>query len=85
MAPQKQKATPRRAPGRGADAVGAAPRAQAVTTFRIYRDQLIGLQREALDRRAVGRAGRADASAILREILDNYFKQRRSAAKRPSE
>lgn len=41
----------------------------SVTTFRIYRDQHIALQREALERREAG-TGRIDASAVLREILD---------------
>jgi hypothetical protein len=44
-------------------------RALTVTTFRIYHDQLIALKREALKRKEAG-AGRMDASAVLREILD---------------
>jgi len=42
----------------------------AVTTYRIYADQRDALQRAALERRAGGAGGRADASALLREILD---------------
>lgn len=43
----------------------------AVTTFRIYGDQRDALQRAALERRGVeGGSGRADASAVLRELLD---------------
>jgi hypothetical protein len=40
-----------------------------VTTFRIFADQRDALQRSALDRRGSG-AGRLDASAVLRELLD---------------
>lgn len=43
----------------------------AVTTFRIYADQRDALQRAALERRDVeGGSGRADASAVLRDLLD---------------
>ena len=45
----------------------------AVTTFRLYRDQLLALQREALERRAAGELARMDASAVLRDILDKHF------------
>ena len=41
----------------------------AVTTFRVYRDQLVALQQLALDCKAKG-GGRADASAVLRKLLD---------------
>ncbi len=48
-----------------------AQRAIAVTTFRIYADQRDALQRAALERRGVeGGSGRADASAMLRDLLD---------------
>ncbi len=46
-----------------------AERPMTVTTFRVYRDQLVALQRQALERKAEG-GGRADASALLRELLD---------------
>jgi len=46
-------------------------RAIAVTTFRIYADQRDALQRAALERRGEeGGSGRADASAVLRDLLD---------------
>jgi hypothetical protein len=46
-------------------------RAIAVTTFRIYADQRDALQRAALERRSVeSGSGRADASAVLRDLLD---------------
>jgi len=49
----------------------AARRAIAVTTFRIYADQRDALQRAALERRGVeSGSGRADASAVLRDLLD---------------
>lgn len=42
-----------------------------VTTYRIYADQRDALQHAALTRRGVaGGSGRADASAVLRELLD---------------
>jgi hypothetical protein len=48
-----------------------ARRAITVTTFRIYADQRDALQRAALERRRVERgSGRADASAVLRDLLD---------------
>jgi hypothetical protein len=48
-----------------------AKRAITVTTFRIYADQRDALQRAALERRGVeSGSGRADASAVLRELLD---------------
>ncbi len=46
-----------------------AGRPVAVTTFRVYRDQLLALKRLALDRTAE-EGGRLDASAVLRELLD---------------
>ena len=46
-----------------------AARVTVVTTYRIYADQRDALQRAALERRGSG-SGRADASAILREVLD---------------
>jgi hypothetical protein len=77
MAQKSTKTTPRRThPGQAVAPAAGEARALAVTTFRLYRDQLIGLQREAFERRAVGTAGRVDASAILREILDEHFKHR---------
>jgi len=60
-------------PAGGGEVAG---RALTVTTFRLYRNQLIALQREAFERRARGAAGRVDASAVLREILDERFKTR---------
>jgi len=46
-------------------------RAIAVTTFRIYADQRDALQRAALERRGIeSGSGRADASAVLRDLLD---------------
>lgn len=46
-------------------------RAIAVTTFRIYADQRDALQRAALERRGTeSGSGRADASAMLRDLLD---------------
>lgn len=46
-------------------------RSMAITTYRIYADQRDALQREAMEQRdAAGGSGRADASAILRAILD---------------
>lgn len=48
-----------------------AKRAIAVTTFRIYADQRDALLRAALKRRGMeGGSGRADASAVLRHLLD---------------
>jgi hypothetical protein len=48
-----------------------AKRAITVTTFRLYADQRDALQRAALERRGVeGGSGRADASAVLRDLLD---------------
>jgi hypothetical protein len=48
-----------------------AKRTIAVTTFRIYADQRDALQRAALKRRGeAGGSGRADASAVLRDLLD---------------
>ena len=48
-----------------------AKRAITVTTFRIYADQRDALQRAALERRgAEGGSGRADASVVLRDLLD---------------
>jgi hypothetical protein len=52
-------------------AQNAPQRPMVTTTFRIYRDQLVALQQSALQRKAEGAPGRADASALLREILDN--------------
>jgi len=54
----------------GDPASAAGHRPLAVTTFRIFRDQLVALQRIALDRRLEGAAGRTDASAVLRDLLD---------------
>lgn len=46
-------------------------RSITVTTFRIYADQRDALQRAALERRGVeSGSGRADASAVLRDLLD---------------
>ena len=46
-------------------------RAITVTTFRIYADQRDALQHAALERRGVESvSGRADASALLRDLLD---------------
>jgi len=46
-------------------------RAIAVTTFRIYADQRNALQHAALERRGIeSGSGRADASALLRDLLD---------------
>jgi hypothetical protein len=46
-------------------------RSITVTTYRIYADQRAALQRAALERReASGATGRADASEVLRDILD---------------
>lgn len=51
-----------------------AERPLAVTTVRLYRDQLQRLHEMALARRFEGgHTGRADASAALREILDAAF------------
>jgi len=71
-----QRPAPRRKASSDAPVGDAAPRPVSITTFRLYRDQMIALQREALDRRAGGAPGRVDASALLREILDGYFKAR---------
>ncbi len=49
-----------------------AERPMTVTTFRVSLDQLVRLQRQALDAKAEG-GGRADASAVLRELLDREF------------
>jgi hypothetical protein len=65
MAPEKK--TPRSG-GRGQEG---AKRTITVTTFRIYADQRDALQRAALERRGVeGGGGRADASVVLRDLLD---------------
>lgn len=64
----RAKRTPRRDLGRQGEG---AKRAITVTTFRIYADQRDALQRAALERRGVeGGSGRADASAVLRDLLD---------------
>jgi len=76
MARTKTAGKAARALGRKAAAGGVVGRILVVTTFRLYRDQLIGLQREALERRAQGAAGRVDASAVLREILEEHFEGR---------
>jgi hypothetical protein len=47
----------------------ASERPIVTTTFRIFSDQRDALQRAALRDRAGG-SGRADASAVLREVLD---------------
>jgi hypothetical protein len=55
----------------GDDRRDEARRAITVTTFRIYADQRDALQRAALERRGVeSGSGRADASAVLRDLLD---------------
>lgn len=65
MARQKKK---RESEGRRPDAL---KRIITVTTYRIYADQRDALQHAALKRRGVeGGGGRADASAVLRELLD---------------
>ena len=70
MASKRKKTPPRTRKGRRrAGAAESAGRPVAVTTFRVYRDQLVALKRLALDRTAEG-GGRADASAVLRELLD---------------
>jgi len=66
----KKKAVRKKSKRRGRSAVATDNRPVAVTTFRLYRDQLVALQRRALDRRAEGLPGRADASSVLRELLD---------------
>ena len=69
----KKKAVRKKSKRRGASRSAVASnddRPVAVTTFRLYRDQLVALQRRALDRRAQGLPGRADASSVLRELLD---------------
>ena len=46
-------------------------RVLTVTTYRIYADQRDALQHAALEQRGiVGGGGRADASAVLRDLLD---------------
>ncbi len=67
MPSAKPKARIRKRAVRGRGSVN---RLMAVTTYRIYADQRDALQRAALERRAGGAGGRADASALLREILD---------------
>jgi hypothetical protein len=63
----REKRTRRSGDGRR----GEVRRAIAVTTFRIYADQRDALQRAALERRGVeSGSGRADASAVLRDLLD---------------
>jgi hypothetical protein len=42
-------------------------RSMVTTTFRIYKDQRDALQQRAMQQRT---AGRVDASAVLRELLD---------------
>jgi hypothetical protein len=74
MSRDNRKVAAPRAAAREVPAAPAAGRPWATTTFRLYRDHLIALQREALERRAGGAAGRADASAVLRDILDEHFK-----------
>jgi len=56
-------ATPRRKARGG----GGSQRAIVTTTVRIYRDQRDALQQRAMKERT---AGRADASAVLRDVLD---------------
>ncbi len=69
MANKRKKTSARTKKGRRrAGAAESTGRPVAVTTFRIYRDQLLALKRLALDRTAEG--GRLDASAVLRELLD---------------
>ena len=51
------------------------PRPMGITTWRLYIDQMHALQRLALERKISSQApGRADASAILREIVDEFLK-----------
>ena len=61
---------------------GAARTGPSSSTFRLYRDQLLGLQREALDRHAEGAAGRADASAVLRDVIDEHFATKAQGTRR---
>lgn len=63
------------APGRGAavaaPAAPAAARQQGVTTFRLFADQLQALAQVAASRKwASGARGKADQSAVLRDLLD---------------
>jgi hypothetical protein len=47
--------------------------------FTVTRAQVVALRREALERQARGDPGRADASAVLREILDAWLATRPGA------
>jgi hypothetical protein len=68
-----KKPTKRRAgaPAPAAEMAPAAPRAQGVTTFRLFADQLQALGQVAAARKwASGTRGKADQSAVLRDFLD---------------
>lgn len=56
---------------KSAEKKGGTDRAVVTTTFRIYKDQLDALQRAALEKRARGETTRNDASALLRQLLDD--------------
>ena len=73
----KKSAPTRAAPAPAPTTDAGGKRPIVTTTFRLYRDQLIALQREAFEQRASGTAGRADASAIIREVLDEYLRRRK--------
>lgn len=69
-APPKPRAKP--APKREALVVEPVARF-AVTTFRIRPDQMHALRLAALDLAAQRGAGKADASEVLRQILDEWM------------
>lgn len=62
----------RRQTRKAAPVVEQAPRF-AVTTFRIRADQMHALRLAALDLAAQRGAGKADASEVLRNILDEWM------------
>lgn len=64
------------APASAPEAPAHAPReaSDVTTTFRVRRDQLDALQRAAIRARTARGTGKADASALLREILDGWLK-----------
>jgi hypothetical protein len=71
---QAEKTAKRRggeAPPPQAETTPAAPRPQGVTTFRLFADQLQALGQVAAARKwASGAHGKADQSAVLRDLLD---------------
>jgi hypothetical protein len=67
---------PSRRTSRPAPAPAEASARWAVTTVRLRADQWSALRRAALER-AEAQGGKADASAVLRDVLDAWIQGRR--------